>query len=199
MGQINEKDQSHAKFLVKIMNTLMENSDFTGLDIESLQNTVVANSKNAGKEFRRFLENGARVNVITGDVIDCDADPFVPDGWSVESHKKHGMMVWNSNAIMLHLEKEQNTSSLNGNKLRKRIEKLPALNANVLDYLLKHPDLIPESWKGKYVFFWGTIYRNSGGLLCVRCLRWNGGKWRWRFYWLVFDWRSGHPAALASA
>jgi len=47
------------------------------------------------------------------------------------------------------------------------------MNANVLDYLLAHPELIPEDWKNKYVFFWGTIYRySSGGLRSLPLLEW---------------------------
>jgi hypothetical protein len=32
------------------------------------------------------------------------------------------------------------------------------LNASVLDYLMKNQELIPEEWKDKKVFFWGTLY-----------------------------------------
>ena len=72
------------------------------------------------------------------------------------------------------------------------------MNANVLDYLLAHPELIPEDWKNKYVFFWGTIYRYSSGGLCVRYLCWNGSKWRWDGNWLAHDFYSAYPAVLAS-
>lgn len=140
------------------------------------------------------------IDVIIDDVINCDDDPFVPRGLTVESHKKHGFMVWHSNAVTLHLEKEQ-LDGFKGNKLRKRLKDQPfeCLNACVLDYLLDHPELIPEEWKSKHVFFWGTIYRNSDGRLYVRCLRWDGVSWRWGGGWLDGVWRLLSPAALASA
>ena len=72
------------------------------------------------------------------------------------------------------------------------------MNANILDYLLAHPELIPEEWKGKYIFFWGTIYRLSDGRLCVRYLIWNGSEWDWSYDWLDDDFNSDSPAALAS-
>ncbi len=59
------------------------------------------------------------------------------------------------------------------------------LNVNVLDYLLANPSLIPEEWKGKNVFFRGTIDRNSDGLLYGRCLHWFGSEWSSSLDWLV--------------
>lgn len=70
------------------------------------------------------------------------------------------------------------------------------LNANVLEYLLAHPDLIPEEWKGKAVFFWGTIYRDSDGGLYVRYLYWSGVRWSWVCNWLARDWIGHDPAAV---
>lgn len=138
--------------------------------------------------------------VIVRHIIDCDADPFVPDGWKVENHRKGGQFEWGTDKVLLHLSKEQASgNSIEGNKLRKRLEKMPVLNANVLDYLLKNPKLIPEEWKGKYVFFWGTIYRHSDGGLCVRCLRWRGGKWSWYYFWLDCGFVSSYPAVLRAS
>ncbi|HEY4477351.1 MAG TPA: hypothetical protein VJB56_01875 [Candidatus Paceibacterota bacterium] len=73
------------------------------------------------------------------------------------------------------------------------------LNANVLDYLLAHPDFIPEWWKGKAVFFWGTIYRNSYGNLCVRYLCFYGDRWDWNYDWLGIDWNVSYPADLLAS
>jgi hypothetical protein len=59
--------------------------------------------------------------------------------------------------------------------------------------------LIPEEWKGKYVFFWGTIYRGSGDNLYVRCLCWGGGRWDWGYDWLGGGWDDGNPAAVPAS
>lgn len=104
-------------------------------------------------------------------IIDCDADPFVPEGWSVAEHRNGGAFKWNATNVSLHLDEGQRDGRwIEGNKLRKELANKPVLNANVLDYLLAHPHLIPEEWKGKAVFFWGTIYCDRGGGLCVRYL-----------------------------
>src|SRR4051812_5109537 len=84
----------------------------------------------------------------TQHVIDLDANPFVPNNWKVEEHKKGGQFKWNPASIRFHLSpNQQNGKVIEGNKLRKELANEPVLNANILDYLLAHPELIPEEWK----------------------------------------------------
>jgi hypothetical protein len=108
--------------------------------------------------------------VIKKHLIDCDADPFVPDGWKVEEHIKGGRLEWDPENVSLYLSRKQQDGVISGDKLRKELKGKPVLNACVLDYLMANPNLIPNEWKGKCINFWGTIYRISVGLLCVRCL-----------------------------
>lgn len=130
-------------------------------------------------------------------IIDCNAHPFVPKRWKVESHKESGKLEWNPENIMLYLSGEQKVGKwTKGNSLRNYFEDKPVLNANVLDYLLTHPELIPESWKDKVVFFWGTIYRDSASHLCVRSLCWLNGRWGWNRGWISNGFRFDCPAAL---
>lgn len=44
------------------------------------------------------------------------------------------------------------------------------LNANVLNHLLTFLELIPGSWAGLRIYFWGTIYQNPTGQLFVTYL-----------------------------
>ena len=135
-----------------------------------------------------------------GYLIDCDADPFIPSDWSVDEHQKGGQIQFDSSKIELWLAKDQQKSkSMEGNKLRKELQSRKVLNANVLDYLLAHPELIPEEWKGKCLFFWGTIYRRSNGHLYVRFLYWFGDRWRWVGGWLDDGWRGNDPAVLSAS
>lgn len=133
-------------------------------------------------------------------LIDCDANPFTPKGWMVEEHKKQGQFEWDPSKVTLHLSpNQQGDKYIVGNKLCRELASEPVLNANVLDYLLARPDLIPEEWKCKAVFFWGTIYRHSDGRLFVRFLCFSGDGWHWRCHWLDSSWDSDNPAArLAS-
>jgi len=102
------------------------------------------------------MSNG-KISVVDSKLIDCDVSPLCPRGWIVIEHKKDGLIKFDLS-------------------LRKG---WPVLNASVLDYLLYNPELIPEERKGKANPFWGTIYYHcSDGRLGVRCLYWDGSKWR---------------------
>lgn len=131
-------------------------------------------------------------------LVDCDADPVISyDGWTVEEHRKGGMV--DVAKLGLYLSDKQKSGFINGTDLREELKTKPVLNANVLDYLMKHQELIPEEWK-QYdgVFFWGTIYRLSGGHLCVRFLFWLDGQWRWCDDWLDSGWYSQDPALISA-
>lgn len=138
--------------------------------------------------------------------IDCDASPFVPSGWSVLPdteqlpNRVKGIFAWDPAAAKLYLSKKQKVSSyIVGNDLRRELRSQPVFPAQVLDYLLAHPELIPEEYKGKYVFFWGTIYRYSHGRLCVRYLCWDGSAWYWYYYWLDDGFYSRYPALVRAS
>ncbi len=151
---------------------------------------------------------GEMKNVVYGmmeikpveNIIDCSADPFCPDGWTVEEHRKAGQLEWNPAKVKLFLDLgQQNGRCLKGHDLREAIKNQPVLNACVLDWLLAHPKFIPENWKGKYVFFWGTIYRGSDGHPYVRYLDWRGDRWDWDCRWLGGGWLGDGPAVLSAS
>lgn len=145
---------------------------------------------------RRVLLGQAEI-VSIEHVIDLDADPFVPDGWSFVEHQKGGQFQWDTTRLKLcHNERQKGGKVIKGNKLRKELAKKAVFNANVLDYLLAHPYLAPEEWKGKFVFFWGTIYRGRGGNLCVRCLYWSDDGWTRSFNSLDNGWYDDYLAVV---
>jgi len=126
--------------------------------------------------------------------------PFIPEGWLVEEHIDHGKIDIAKIKIDLHLEPEQQGNYLTGNTLRERLKDKPVLNACVLDYLLEHQELIPNEWKGRFVFFWGTTYRSSDGSLYVRYLYyWNDRRWGWNDYWLDNYFYDNGPAVISAS
>ena len=129
-------------------------------------------------------------------LVDLDAKPYIPDGWKVEEHIKGGQFKYDSAKVVLYRADEQKKGTIQGNKLRKKLESKNPFNANLLDFLLKNTHLIPDSWKGKFIFFWGTVYRCSDGALSVRFLYWDGGGWDWGRSWLGDGWYSDNPAAV---
>ena len=163
------------------------------------QYEAAINKLGGWEAFLSFLAGNVEV-VVKDHIIDCDADPFTPNGWKVEEHRKGGQLKWDPKKVTLHLSPNQlDNKVVVGDNLRAELANMPVMNANVADYLLAHPELIPDEWKGKVVFFWGTIYRHSDGSLCVRFLDWSVGRWRWSGRWLVRDWRVDGPAAVLAS
>lgn len=112
-------------------------------------------------------------------LIDCDASPFVPDGWKIEEHRKCGQFKFDPAKVGFYCSPEQKGENLiEGNDLRKELAGKPVMNACVLDHLLVNTNLIPENWKSIWVYFWGTVYCDPEGDLCVRRLCWYDG-WIW--------------------
>ncbi|MEK7767713.1 MAG: hypothetical protein AAB368_15905 [bacterium] len=146
--------------------------------------------------------NGEATNEMITHVIDCSVQPMIPTGWQINpkdqiASRFQGELVWSLEKIRLHLDPAQEGDGvLKGNALKKKLKGQPVLPANVLDWLLQHPAFIPSDWRGKAIFFWGTVYRGSGGDLCVRCLCWGDRSWDWSGHWLSFDWDGRGPAAV---
>jgi hypothetical protein len=156
-------------------------------------------------DVRSVIRGHADVKILRN-VIDLHEAPFIPDGWKVEQHLRGDSFVWDPTKVCLYLSKPQRQRKfIKGNWLRECLAGKPALNANVLDYLLAHAHLIPEEWKTdekggvQSVFFWGTIYQRLNGDLCVRCLYWGGQGWLWSFDVLANHWRIDNPAALRAS
>lgn len=143
-------------------------------------------------------------------IINCDAIPFVPSGLRMCEKDQlpgriRGQFVFD-NKVKLYLSRNQQDGKLiKGFELMKELANEPVLPANVLDYWLKNPHLIPDELKkdkrGKtlFTFFWGKIYRGSHDDLCVRCLYFSDGGWRSDYGWLEDGWGSDGPAALRAS
>lgn len=170
-----------------------ERNGFTAEDVKNLSKGDTL------AQVRKFLLGFAEIKAIE-DLINLDANPFCSDGWEVIEHNKGGQLEWELVRVELYLSKYQrNRRTIEGNRLQKELADKPVLNANVLDYLLAKSHLIPEEWKGKCIFFWGTVYRHFDGYLSVRCLNWNGRWWSWYWRWLDDYWNDSSPAALLAS
>lgn len=152
-----------------------------------------------GDTLARFLDvllGRAEINYL----IDLDADPYVPEHWSLIEHRKGGQVIWDPKKISLYLsQKQQDGKVAKGGELRKELARLPVLNANVLNFLLRysHLNLIPKEWKGKRVYFWGTIYCSDfDGSLGVQALCQASGGWTDACIPLTYDFDCDHPAIL---
>jgi len=152
------------------------------------------------KKVKPEIQKSETVPTADNFIIDCDADPFVPDGLEVVEHHKGGKFQFTPSVVSLYLsEQQKNSNYISGEKLREELKNKTVLNANVLDWLIAHPHYIPEEWKNKFILFWGTIYRDSYGDLYVRCLYWRGGRWHWNHLQVDNDFYSYYPAALRAS
>lgn len=103
-------------------------------------------------------------------LIDCRKTPFIPDGLFIVEHRKFDSFKLNPSYTKLDLSRRVKNMSLSGVDMRKYLAKKWVMNANILDFLIDHPNLIPENWKNKVIYFWGTIYGTSNGDIHVSCL-----------------------------
>ena len=138
-------------------------------------------------------------NVLNGfsqikpsELIDCDAKPLVPNHgvlrMFVEKHQEGGLFRWDSTMVELFVTKSQRAGWVYSmDALLGELTGKSLLNANVLDYLLAHPSLIPKEWKEDAdgyplcIGFCGTTYRNPYGGLVIRCLFHQDGNWTWDY------------------
>lgn len=120
--------------------------------------------------------------------IKLPKNPKPIEGFEIIEHKIQ--KSFDPEKMELWISKEQKSGRIEGNKLK---EKLPddVYNACVLEYLLKHQDLIPNDWRNYYPCFWGTIYEDLHGDRHVPYLYWIGRRWYLDFDWLDHDFISG--------
>lgn len=123
-------------------------------------------------------------------------------GWTIKSD--NGQKTVDLSQMVLHLEPEQKIRYISGTEMRTRMEG-KGMSAAVLDYLIEHPEETPESWKENengdinFIFFWGTIYRDSDGRLCVRYWCFHEGRWQSDYDWLDNHWGGQYPAAVLAS
>jgi len=188
----------------------MKNSNFASKNLTVGQLNAVVKKLGGEEWVKKFLRG--EISVVTTAIehlIDCDANPFNPwanDGFTIEEHQKGGQWKFDPKQVEFFLSSDQKDGRvIKGNKLRKELAKKSVFNANVLDYLLAHPELIPDEWKTdgngntRYIFFWGTVYRDRDGILFVRYLYWDDGRWDWSYDWLDNDWDGNYPAAVRAS
>ncbi|HUQ30182.1 MAG TPA: hypothetical protein VM103_01540 [Candidatus Paceibacterota bacterium] len=132
------------------------------------------------KEVRAVIEGNATVT-ITRHVVGCNASEPQLRGYTIASHsrlrrdwefRKYEMKLW------------QPDEKLHQQCLRaafREIDQKYLLNASILEYLLAHPEVMPEDTENKIkkdgpILFLGTVYENTEGDQLVRALTsyWDG-------------------------
>lgn len=86
-------------------------------------------------------------------IVNLDAQPKTLTGYKASAHNGGGVFNFQHQSLDLFYP---NPERENGYKIRSALE--GPLNANMLDFLLGHPELIPQECQGKYTCFFGTTY-----------------------------------------
>jgi hypothetical protein len=204
-------DQSHS-----VIQALANNVDWSVLDGDMLQEQVIKNQKEAGKQFTLFLKNGGKVIVDSPRVISIDRsipfDPttFIGNGWSIEEQDERAIALTEINLteVMFDSTLEKGEKSIKGEDKLKRLKEKTnriRLDAGIFKTLWENQILIPEKWKEQtngnttFIFFDGTVLRNSNGDRYVLYLYWSDGEWDWDDDWLEDGWRAHDPSAVLAS
>ncbi len=204
-------DQSHS-----VIQALANNVDWSVLDGDMLQEQVIKNQKEAGKQFTLFLKNGGKVIVDSPRVISIDRsipfDPktFIGNGWSIEEQDERAIALTEIDLteVMFDSTLEKGEKSIKGEDKLKRLKEKTnriRLDAGIFKTLWENQILIPEKWKEQtngnttFIFFDGTVLRDSSGSRCVLSLYWSDGRWDWYYIWLEDDWNANNPSAVLAS
>ncbi len=201
-------DQSHS-----VIQVLANNVDWSILDGDMLQEQIIKNPKEAGKQFTAFLKNGGKVIVDSPRVINIDRsipfDPktFIGNGWSIEEQDERAIALTEIDltSVMFDSTLEKGEKRIKGedklNRLKEKTNRI-RLDAGIFKTLWENQILIPEKWKEQtngnttFIFFDGTVLRDSDGDRCVLFLYWSDGEWSWNYDWLVHGWDASDPSAV---
>ncbi len=135
-------------------------------------------------------------NFLKDFIVDCDKSSSVLERWTRVENRKNGIINFYFQNISLYLTNEQESGVINGYDLIERLAGKTLMNENVLNYLLKHPEFIPEECREKKTFFLGTIYRHQPGILVVRFLHFDGLDWGWDIVNLDSNFGFDDPIAI---
>jgi hypothetical protein len=193
---------------------LMNNADWDAVNGTVLQK-VIDNPRDAGSQFTAFLKNGGRVIVGEPKVIPIDRtsafDPvaFIGEGWSIVEEDERSLALGEVDLTKVNFETmlKERESSVVGEEKLKRLKDAGhiRLDAKVFQTLWENQHLIPASWKEPtngnttYVFFDGTILRDSRGNRYVLYLCWFDGEWDWDYIWLGREWSARDPSAVLAS
>ena len=197
---------------LNLLSVLANNVDWDNLDSATIQK-IINDPRQAGQQFTAFLRNGGKVIVGEPKVVAINRNRFNPkkfigDGWSIQSDETDARSIalteLDLTKVELRTMLKDGETYIKGEEKLKRLKAsgLVRLDADIFLTLWENQHLIPESWKEKvngntrYIFFDGTVLRDSVGRRCVLYLYWHVGAWSWDVIWLDVGWDASDPSAV---
>ena len=183
--------------------------DFLGMVKDLLERLSGESRQTWLAELKRFLRKEAcwLPNILHLDRSKpFDPATFVGKSWSIAEEDESSLKLTEIDLTRVRLESmlEEGETSVQGEKKLERLKaaKHIRLDAKVFLTLWENQNLIPESWKEKtngnttFIYFDGTVLRDSDGRRYILCLCWLDGRWRWDYYWLDYGWYADNPSAV---
>lgn len=158
------------------------------------------------RQLRRVIENQQKkTQPVLSEVrkIDLSASPYVPPGFELKDHQDQKLLKWNPfwnpgrfwflSSIDLGVDEKCTLSDV-----LMKVDNHHALNANMLDFYLQEPELIPKELKHCETIFPATRYTNCREVSLVRILYCNSGSWDWGWMKIEDKFREDHRIAVFS-
>ncbi len=132
-------------------------------------------------------------------LVPNDAQPKLHGFDSMVSNQTMGKFSFVSEKLNLFVAEHQKLGGLVGRTLLTSLpEKIILFNSAFLDWLLENPQYIPESWKGKFTFFAGTVFMKNG-VEVIRYLYFGLNGWASFYRWLDRGFHENSPVGYLEA
>ena len=205
-------DERVRRLRSKVLIALNNGINWNDLNIEDLEKILI-DPEEVGRQLTLFIKNGGKVYFEEVKVIKIDRsvlfDPetFIDHMWSIEEQDLKSIALTEINLTEVTFDSilKKGEKSIKGEDRLKRLKQKTnsiRLDAGVFKKLWENQNLIPEKWKEQtngdptFIFFDGTIVRNSRGNRCVLYLCWSCNRWNWDYSWLERDWSANNPSAV---
>jgi len=183
--------------------TLATKVDWDQIPVDVFQSIIDDKDRQTGSQFTAFLKNRGKLIIGEPKVIQIDRTQpfnlkkFLGDGWTIAEEDNNSLKLTELDLTKVQFKDmlKEGETSVNGEEKQKRLKEAgyTRLDAKIFQTLWENQELIPSSWKEpidgntRYIYFDGTILRDSDGDRFVLCLCWHGGEWRWSCSWLGID------------
>lgn len=142
-------------------------------------------------------------HAIIVQAITFDPVAFLGKGWIIEEQDERSLALTEIDLSKVQLETclQEGEASIQGEDKLKRLKQAGhiRLDARFFMGLWKNPKLIPDAWKGKIIYFDGTVLRRQSGSRHVLYLYWGGRQWHWNYGWLGCQWNAVEPSAVLAS
>ncbi len=179
-----------------------------GLTTQDMQAITECPGNTKALKLVNYVRRGYPDIIVPSSII--QAEPFDPvaflrQGWSIEREEQDerslALTEVDLSKVKLKTYLRKGEVSITGEEKLNRAKASGdiRLDARFFMALWNNKKLIPESWKGKTIYFDGTILRSPSGGRCVLCLYWLDDQWDWSYYWLEDGWHADEPSAVLAA